>query len=405
MTRIRHTSRHAGFTLMELLVAISVSLGLILFVSQIMGTTSRAVSAGFDSSQLLQSARVATEHLDSDALLMTGPSASGGVIVISNDTVSSKVLPNDSAPTTVRDDQLYFVRERGSLYPVAPSQDDTYSGTSNGASNVRVFYGHGRKINPNGNDGGALGASGVNQYASQWVLVRQALFLCNTAPAFGNYTDNSSKGAKVASGILPASAGTYWANWSSKAPSAPPKKLYGGYCDVALQSLADYHADIEANGPGAYLYTTNSGTDYRLRVNTRPQAGEFEPWRVAQIHPILIENVSDIVVEFAGDYTDNLPSGAPDGAPDGEPDVNASGEIIWYSSTSTPAIPTTDPGWGVLTADTVGTAKVYTFSNSNRALWPYLIRVRYRMHDRNGNMMGVDGEPGRIVEQIIGVTR
>jgi len=413
---------------MELLVAISVSLGLILFVGQIMDTTTDAISSGFDTSELLQNSRVLTEALDSDALLMQGPSGNG-VLMIASQTVPSRVLESDQTDADVRADQIMFIRFRGSLEPLCPGSSNNYSNNTGSAGYVRVWYGHCQQVQRNGlaaSTNAKLGEAGVNRFASKWVLGRQAIFLASSPTTTQLYsshpTGSTNLGARY-DAQLKGAAGAYFTDAggcpykkTGQSGSEPMGRLYHGLNDVVDQTLAELDADIHPAGAldtaiaAEYLYVKE-----RLHVNPEPELGNLEPWRIGQMHPQMLRNVSDITIEFAGDYVDDIDE---DGDPmttelDGKPDVDGSGNLIWYSVDNIPVGPVTTPFElpGIInplasTAINSGTdATVFIFTRSNPNAWPYFIRMRYRMHDRNGKMTGSDGEPGRIIEQVIGVNR
>ena len=51
-----------------------------------------------------------------------------------------------------------------------------------------------------------------------------------------------------------------------------------------------------------FIFPSNSN---RLRVNPVPDGTSFETWRIAQMHPLLAQNVSDFIVEFAADIVED----------------------------------------------------------------------------------------------------
>ena len=210
----------------------------------------------------------------------------------------------------------------------------------------------------------------------------------------------------------------------------------------------------------------------RLRANPYPSVGDFEPWRVAQSHPILAEGVTDFVVEFAADA---------DG--DGEVDVvsdqesirafgntDAEGEIKWYTDEYTDnnaentgtvnatnpvfdparpltfALPGSDGVRGGNPKENAFRETIYNVRGTSPATilagvsspleasvafvfrhdafdpdkdladpanaghdfycnWPYLLRVRYRMHDGAGKLAGPDSLQGIWFEQVLRVDR
>ena len=201
--------------------------------------------------------------------------------------------------------------------------------------------------------------------------------------------------------------------------------------------------EYESRALNTNTFTMPAG---RLRVNPAPPFNEASPensyqaWQIAQQLPIMVEGCSDFVVEFAADMYSNEATAAPSAySPDGQVDVDANGEIAWYAfgDAMSPAIsnppgsfvptkglvtfpPATGyrpvatlpggPGLSVTGAfvwrhDTFD-AGIYDrmnntwspqFSGSftNATLndtdsrfcdWPYLIRIRYRLHDARGQI-------------------
>jgi len=144
---------------------------------------------------------------------------------------------------------------------------------------------------------------------------------------------------------------------------------------------------------------------------------------VAQMHPCFSENVSDFIVEFAADVIDDAPFG-----PDGEPDHDEDGNIKWYShfdiplgnpgdqrflSVKTPEyyspyyITENDQKYEDVIDHNVDAAFVWRHNdNSGNSHWPYLVRIRYRLHDKRGSIVShLDSQPGRWFEQVIQIPR
>jgi hypothetical protein len=238
-------------------------------------------------------------------------------------------------------------------------------------------------------------------------------------------------------------------------PTGAPAVLYAGTTDVI--NLGYYStAATPPNINGALIRDTggtlNSNDDdatyraaamglmfdaQRLWVNKHPDINTAAPLPaglLAQMHPIIAENCSDFIVEFAGDYVDELPTGSVDGLPDGGPDVDAQGEIKWYGLGNHPAsnsyaFPGSMPAWFTTAVPAIpspmgtsGGKVIYVFRHDQPHQWPYLVRIRYRLHDKRGDLQGsfspedeVPPDPnndnkigtnyGRWFEQIIRVNR
>ena len=205
----------------------------------------------------------------------------------------------------------------------------------------------------------------------------------------------------------------------------------------------------------AYRYT------YAIeRLRTNINSGDpsydfsFHSDQIAQMHPLLAPNVSDFIVEFAADiYQQNMIDVGPDGELDidlavttgvdvnGDPIDYPGGNIRWYAHNDDPF--TNDPNdvddsndpddgydpskpavYGVpdasdyppyddspapvlATGAFVWPHDDHHFDPNNPAVssrWPYLIRIRYRVHDERG-YIGTRDEPGKWFENIIKVQR
>ena len=177
----------------------------------------------------------------------------------------------------------------------------------------------------------------------------------------------------------------------------------------------------------------------RLRVNAQmPDGSRFDTWRLAQMHPILTQNVSDFIVEFAADvFTGKTmsPTGQPV-QPDGAVDtVDPTGEIKWYTAAAYANYPNGPNGYNSLAPlafdlPTSGyepydsnpsdryaeeafvwrhDADTNTFDPSTNPggsmPWPNLIRIRYRLHDDEGVVGEAPDDPGLWFEQIMAVNR
>jgi len=198
------SSRCSGFTLVELLVAISITVLMLFLINQLFHETTNAVRLGSATSDIIGNARAVDEQFRKDAEPMVGPhegtfpdsEAGGGIFVILNHTIEAPVpLPGGGrVKRDVRSDQLVFIRrgtgsDGSSELPIAPASNNTFSSGSP-APYIRVWYGHLRRTEAeyktffrdlNRSDLAdktqRLGDLGRNELASDWILGRQALFL------------------------------------------------------------------------------------------------------------------------------------------------------------------------------------------------------------------------------------
>ena len=158
---------------------------------------------------------------------------------------------------------------------------------------------------------------------------------------------------------------------------------------------------------------------------------------MAQTHPILAEGCSDFVVEFAADVDGN---GEVDVVTDQESqnaygDTRAEGNIRWYTSdayannrgsggTPSGVFAITEPltfplpvgGYRNAVFQAAGGASGFVWRHDGFdpdaatagdffCNWPYLLRVRYRLHDGAGNVAGADSDMGVWFEQVVRVDR
>lgn len=464
---INQAARHRvgqGFTILELIVALSVTVLMLVMISALFTATSDGVSMGMALSDVIGAGRAIGDQIERDVQRQLSPVESvPGVIVI----VCEKLDPipyryrRNERTRAVRSDQFMFMRDRqgASKYneePITPVSSATFaSATRTDMANtrsIRVWYGHVKKTNDAGTAADDLGAVGRNRYANEWALGRHALFLLGDGDPVVDPTINHSVGG-LATSTLQGSV-------------ASGSALFRGYTDVAR---------LEHNAPkptvGTFLGSVGAGATNLNASQTlwedEPKAGydaralaymfldgnrlwanpfpRISPtvnttWataaQIAQMHPLLMDNVSDFIVEFAADAVDD--PGVPDlvDGLDGEPDRDAAGETIWYGLADNPDTNSKGPpNWRLPTLPaTVSSGLPYETpvagSSANRVayvfrhgqgyekLWPYMIRIRYRVHDVRGDLLGDKSfEPGdklpdntgtnsgRWFEQIIKIKR
>lgn len=434
-TRIRQ--RRRGFTIVELLVAVSLLALMLFLIDNLFNSTTRAVSDGVRQSAVLANARAVQSRLTIDASAMLGPDSAntapegGGYIIIVNRQIQSQVLRRDGSESleTFRVDQLIFVASTTEttsnireFRASAPRNADQY-GSDFASQHALVRYGHGRRVNRDGSDLGGwveLGFdrnSGLDRLANDWILSRQTI-LFNPTDTAGNF-------------ITP---GVDWHtqvpffNTAVIAPNPQPgitRAAAEGYCDVVNAdasvfvdnylnpadplSIGFSQADIDS----AYMFMT--GADQRLRVNPIPAASgtDFPAWQIGQLHGVFAPNCSDFIVQFAADV-DN----------DGEIDRFADGSVIWYDRDTIGLLPvewdassasgddnapwlpfaylgSLNPPPTFSFASALGyqthadTAFIFrmeddqsfnTAGDPDNSKWPYMIRIRYRLHDAPGRL-------------------
>jgi type II secretory pathway pseudopilin PulG len=429
MPAIQNRFRRRGFTIIELIVAVSVSMIMMFLINQLFFETSRAVSLGVAVSDVIATARAMNTQLDKDTSAMLAPvngPTGGGVLVIINEkkTVPYKDHKGAIQNREVRMDQVYWIRGLAASangmgeMPISPRGTDTYSSATRAqvatTEAIRVWYGHVLKTNADGTSPGTFGdANTPNQFANEFALGRHALFLVsNNADVAGighsagaiatapvsvvgsgqlsqGYTDVASydytaktiggnpNGAFVGA-IQSAGGGGAATLWSLTSPGVANSQL--NYSDMALTYAFDDANPLLGN-PAPEV----------LAANPLPSS------LVAQMHTIFANRVSDFIVEFAAD-TDY----------DGQLDLDGN-DVKWYGLDNPPT-------WSGLPAHSAGPgpppnkgASSFVFRHDYPAHWPKMLRIRYRVHDKRCQLLGdmwpaVNGtNNGKWFEQIIEV--
>jgi len=347
-----------GFTIIEMMVAISVAVLMFSLINVIFVATQDTIIGGIGMSDVISSSRAIGDQLAEDADHMVGPqdvtgastaAKQGGYLVIVTRTIAARVTERGvigGEAREVRSDELVFLIDvSDEVRPLSPGTD-SYANTAT-ASYAKVWYGHGRP-----RQGAAFPAlgSGANNYASEWVLCRQAMFFDGDA-GHNTTPDNAVKVSAA--------------------------KDANGRSDVSSLTTEAAHP-----GDGAVPVLTYGGT---LRVALEPN--DTTVGEVALTHAVLAPRLSDFIVEYAGDY--DATAGL---------DRNADGEIIWYSRIATAGehVYADDNSATTPTGVTVsGDATIFRASDDGaNSTWPDLIRVRYRMHDPRGDFGIEDPDTG-----------
>jgi len=417
MQRLDRPITDDGFTILEMLIAMTITIIMLGVISRLFFDTTNAVSQGAALSQITGNTRAISDQLERDGLALVD-AQQGGFIVIVNKVISNvpmKTRKDGETTRAVRADQLVFIREIDNIEHIAPGSTGSFAPNDPAdldAPFARVWYGHVRRTQPDGTDlpgnSGKLGnpASGnPNRVGTNWILGRQALML----------SENSSNGASIFAAT---------AQYNSPGTGLGGSPLFMGMTDICKQTLlqitddlalAVNQADYRARAYN-YAFITQ-----RLRANPIPSGTTFETWRIGQMHPVFMENVSDFVVEFAADVTDdpNILINDPNipGPDDGQIDINpTTGNVEWYGLGHVPAASNwtnnypTSPGspYAPFGANEVR----WVFRHDYGDNWPYMIRIRYRLHDPNGRFEENIGDSatsetqsGKWFEQIFSVRK
>lgn len=440
---MRHmrTQGQRGFTILELIVAVSVSLVMLFLIGQLFSEASSAVSLGMSVSDVIATSRGFGDQLERDASSMIQPTnqprqaSSGGVLVIINRVIDADYKTRDGTikRRKVRADQVYWLRDlrpsgNGHIeLPIAPKGGSNFdppayspepgTGDLGQVTAIKVWYGHGLKTNSTGQSPRAL----TSMHANSWALCRHAVFLTKDAS-------------------LPA-----------KAQSALAADMKTAVTDVADMAYADgeyaggtFVGRIGPNGgmPAPTLWAALDNSQYKsqalafaylspneLHTNPNPDFANLSVQAVAKMHTLMADNISDFIVEFAADAIDDTDvQGFPDGRVD---EIGSSNDrkVRWYGwpyghtgNNDTPK--TEDPDWGdhqslnsllgdpeVQTLPGGQTGKAFVFRHDYPVNWPYMLRIRYRVHDKRAQLQGDEGpEPersnsGKWFEQLVEVNR
>ncbi len=292
--------------------------------------------------------------------------------------------------------------------------------------------------------GNTAGPNNPNILAQDWILGRHALFLTdsnkNPAPPYFPY------GPYVGSeNFHPIAAAPV-----SQANNSP--RLADGVADVAnitLDELINGTAAYPTAGldarPSLAVYQSSvlsmMFTQLPLMTASKPRdyknGGHMNAWDYSPSHTYFMGGVSDFIVEFAGDLTQGWFTGVPTVAntgADGELDRDADGRIKWYAAPitgftnwnsagpdaafnedrprtyPTPSSGTDPDEYAPLVPQTITNGMFSPRQNSSTSAqaafvwthkptgspaiagdftqWPWMLRIRYRLHDRRGDFEG-----------------
>lgn len=373
---ISHAAIRPGFTLIELMSAVAVTLILIVAISQVFSHVNTAVLTGQATTNVLSTSRIIHDQIHNDSSEMLSPRA-GGILLIHNETKSAKLNELDPNPSTRQLDQLMFIRNRGDLEPLCPANKDSFSNSSD-AAHCRMWYGHVKvdDVEPES-----------MEHAALWVLGRQALFL--EADSNGSNRADDARASTLANGEYDIAKVGLWANGIGGSLVGGP-----GASNAELRV---------GQSPGDYASSAKALAFISDRLNTVPvppsvlgdsiDATAITSDEVGRMHAYFAAGVSDFSVQFAGDYDPR------DGRVDTKTE-NGQKVIEWYDDENPPPSFGSDPQ----APEKNGSTFVFRHGSGNTN-WPYLLRIRYRVQDVKGRVAGFDGEPGIWFEQIIQVSR
>jgi prepilin-type N-terminal cleavage/methylation domain-containing protein len=430
------THNQFGFTLMELIVSIAIVSMMLFLINRIFFDTAQAVSRGIATSKIISNTRTIGEQIadDADHMMVPGKTGEGVLIIVNKKYTNALTLDarkkGNIDTQDVRSDQLSFIRSVSTSNPeepIAPGSSTSFTNTTQ-ATVARVWLGHLIQTDENGTYPSiALGGynastdNGPDKFATNWILGRQMLFFDNkvtTANQYArfnlaNWTDklNNIPFYEAQSDVLNTGYDRTPANDTTPPSGAAPAgdeilNLLDGY------TLRPQYETFLLNN----YFTFKSN---RLATNPTPALSNLSTSVIAQMHPYFVNNVSDFIVEFAGDYyLGNIEAGSV--GSDTKVDTDINGNIYWYGLGNPRTVPPTSfDGVGdptephrITSLAALGalTDEIYIFRHDDITNWPYLLRIRYHLHDPKGELLGTgeDGlssTPGKWFEVIVKVPR
>lgn len=419
---------NSAYTLVELLAGMTILVLMLFLINELFNNTSAAVSRSVQTSKVIATTRILTEQVSEDFDNMLGPSSTGvgGYLVI-----VQQRLPDDrplTDPATLdrvevdglRSDQIVFIRDAKGLRSTTPETASSFGSRFGFASNAtdayaKVWYGHALRVRSSGLhfnlDLGDVGSK-LDRILNDAILGRQALL-------FNPVDLSNNAGTKLSAsggGYTTASNAYYDSVVSNSEFPGGADRLWKGLTDVTTQEYFDAAGAASnatlfgqiANGNDANYVNTNYGpTTRRLRVNANPDAGQtsYASWAAAQAHGILAQSCSEVIIDFAADLNGD---GLIDTVPGGGTGVNAP-QIRWYDTLR--PVGADAPTWTAQTSPVVAQPRINVDANTNafifriddaasftdaggtlgtpgtaHSYWPYMIRIRYRLHDTRGRL-------------------
>lgn len=432
--------RHkAGFTLIELIVTMGILTLLLFMLNELFQDTSVAVTRSVQTSKVIAATRIIGEQVNSDFDAMMGPGANEeGFLVIIQQRLSSITMID---PFTldevefpeVRSDQIVFVRDASGLPSMTPQDNAGFGSNLAGqgtSARAKVWYGTAQRTLRDGrrlgigaafNIGGA--SSGLDRVGSDFILGRQAMLFNPidqfelSKPVASQRVDPSVAGAPAL--YTHSDTGFYNATVNNTGFTTP-NRVFMGITDVTSQeygpaATAGTFANrlsigIENTQNAWYLNTTYSAERLRVNTNPDPDQTDYASWAIAQGHGILMPGCSEFIVEFAADLNANgridqqqTNGDPPTGA---QSDNDANRPVYWYDAIRDgDDHPLFNHQWALPAngiqpfIDQNADTKIFIFRIGDDAphtaaagtaqansSWPYMVRLRYRLHDTRGRL-------------------
>ena len=438
-----HARRFSGFSILELLVAVAITVLLLALVSLVITPVRSMVTIAAANMELSQYASVLEATMRDDVRRMN----KNGVLVIKTQVIGVDETGEGTISAFERHDldQMAFfsagpwISQRFQLSQNQNAYDTGVSRTFR-AAEARVWYGH-MAASAAGAD--PINNSGTGTDFLKWVLGRQALLLTPGYPALDATVATHKVGAQSvwtmnnpAVAAVPANYPAYGAPFTAAANLQHQGIMQGTVDTTAAHTSADvrnvimtataapsgYPATLA--GQGAFtVWDTNAGTNttpsgsttlgrlaqanhisalcYRIYGQALfPSGSTLDRDAVMRTHATIAPNCSDFKIEWAGDFdptyagvdVNTLADGT--GVASGNP-ATTTLPIHWYGgyNTSTGARKTTG-NVNIDRTDGTTTVTPLTISNYTAAFgydrtvtpWPRLIRVTVKLHDARGSL-------------------
>lgn len=361
------SARSAAFTIIELVVAMSIATIMMFLINQIFFQTTNAVSRGIGLSHIIGESRALSSTLQTDFIAdqIVKP-ANGGFMFIGFKQYNNIDFPSPRRQgytqaqitaglntQSVTSDQIMLALdiEDQSRTPLTPQNDDTFSPYAPSADKGLLWYGHVARLRPDGTDQGEINNSTRNRFGHQWIVGRQLMFLDDAVPGTVAHIQGPyARDPVTVYATIPAAV-TPTRRWMA----------LSDILNINLAFITDTTSGTSILSPTIPLtdiqYITHVArmayVTERLRVAATVEpalvaANSFQSWNLAQTHPAFMSYCSDFEISFAGEF-DNANNGidleSSLSVVGGDVRNYAGGNIKWYGyPTNDPKDPDYTPG-------------------------------------------------------------
>lgn len=406
MTRVSKKVR-PGFTLMELMVAVALLVGVILAVGMVFQGTSKAVSLSQATTEAFSGVRALQSKIEKD---LSGLDPNGFLIIRSR----------ADATNTRRFDQIAFLSNGTFRNPTGGNVGGNATFVDRSVANAaRVWYGHlviaadgVSTLDANGTpvsyasqaSAVALNALPTGQRDQDFVLGRQATLLFpddgytgvnNTITSVANLpilafqrdlANDIRRTATIAAGNMPANEqGNNLSITSSRCAAAgyPPTVIMNSIMVSAVNSATGIRSNATYEVDN-YCYRFRALPNIWSSVETATAVNGY-----FRMHPILLSGVPSFAVEWSDGSTNT-----------------ATGALNWYGMVDGAVVPKhgNNVSYTLIEPNPAsaggGDGYVAQFSFDSKAQWPKALRFTYRVTDPQDRLAG-----GRTFVQVVALPR